>query len=453
MGPVFGPPITGRVATMCHLRSVTVSALVACLLAAVVPFGSATAQEPAEPIDPNDPIGPIEPPATDPPPPTVPPREASPATIGDERVSPDLLRVRASSPEYDRALSGFTAILDRLEQAEATHESAVSALVELDALHTRLDGQAGTAAQRRDAARLELDELRAEVEVLAVEAYISGGTDIAPAADFDWQNATLRASRQTMVETVTEHDLAEITHYVETEARATRDYDRTMLLSESVSARRDEAVLVRDTAAASTVQLTADLEAAATTVADTRLAAWVQGADFQFVALNAYYKAAAALEVDAPSCGIRWEMIAGIARVESGHGTYRGSSIAGDGRVTEQIIGIALDGSRGTASVRDSDGGYYDGDTVHDRAVGPMQFLPSSWLIFGDDGNRDRIADPHNIYDAALAAARLLCWNGYRLDTDEGLEAALFGYNRSTEYVEIVRRHIDGYTALELPRL
>lgn len=146
-------------------------------------------------------------------------------------------------------------------------------------------------------------------------------------------------------------------------------------------------------------------------------------------------------------------MIAGIARVESGHGTYRGSTVAGDGRVTKEIIGIPLNGSNGTAVVRDSDGGYYDGDTTHDRAVGPMQFLPSSWLIYGDDGNRDTRADPQNIYDAALAAGRLLCWNGYRLDTDEGLDAALFGYNRSTEYVEIVRRHIDGYTKLELPPL
>ena len=44
-----------------------------------------------------------------------------------------------------------------------------------------------------------------------------------------------------------------------------------------------------------------------------------------------------------------------------------------------------------------------------DRAVGPMQFLPASWARYGADGNGDGVRDPHQLDDAALAAAAYLC--------------------------------------------
>src|SRR5690606_32615522 len=104
-----------------------------------------------------------------------------------------------------------------------------------------------------------------------------------------------------------------------------------------------------------------------------------------------------------------------------------------------------------TAVVGDTDGGLWDDDPTWDRGVGPMGFIPTSWRIFGSDGNGDGKADPHNIYDAAEASARLLCWASGALDTDEGLRAALFRYNRSQRYVDIVVGYIRGYDALGLP--
>src|SRR5439155_9205129 len=113
---------------------------------------------------------------------------------------------------------------------------------------------------------------------------------------------------------------------------------------------------------------------------------------------------------------------------ESNHA--RGRIIAADGTVAPPIIGPALDGSNSTARVGDTDNGALDGDNVYDHAIGPMQLLPSIWQIFGDDGNRDGIADPNNIYDAALAATSHLCANRTGpIDNDAAVAAALGTYN------------------------
>ena len=78
----------------------------------------------------------------------------------------------------------------------------------------------------------------------------------------------------------------------------------------------------------------------------------------------------------AARCGITWWALAGIRRVESNHGTYGLSLARADGEHLDPIIGIPLDGTRGTRLITDTDGGLLDGDTSYDRAVGPMQFIP-----------------------------------------------------------------------------
>ena len=140
--------------------------------------------------------------------------------------------------------------------------------------------------------------------------------------------------------------------------------------------------------------------------------------------------------------GLPWQVLAAVARVESDHGRHGGATIGQTGDVRPRIIGIPLDGTNGTAAIPDTDAGSLDGDSTWDRAVGPFQFIPSSWSIFGQDANGDGVADPHNIIDAAAAAVAHLCPSGGIGD----LEAALFSYNRSTTYVETVLDWARRYT-------
>ena len=125
-------------------------------------------------------------------------------------------------------------------------------------------------------------------------------------------------------------------------------------------------------------------------------------------ALDAYRRAAAAAN---PACGITWPLLAAIGRVESNHGRFAGATLHSDGSSTPPIIGIRLDGSRSVV-VRDTDGGRLDGDPTYDHAVGPMQFIPSTWAVYRADGNGDGRYDPFNIYDAAAATANYLCQAG-----------------------------------------
>ena len=101
-------------------------------------------------------------------------------------------------------------------------------------------------------------------------------------------------------------------------------------------------------------------------------------------------------------------------------------------------MGPLLDGSMpGTAVIRDTDGGKWDGDATFDRGIGPMGFLPGSWTEWGKDGNGDKVADPNNVFDAATAAGYVLCSAG-DLSTPAMMGKALLRYNHSASYVELV---------------
>ncbi|WNM31139.1 lytic transglycosylase domain-containing protein [Streptomyces sp. Li-HN-5-11] len=150
----------------------------------------------------------------------------------------------------------------------------------------------------------------------------------------------------------------------------------------------------------------------------------------------AYRHAETELARTAPGCLLRWQLLAAIGQVESGQAW--GGRVTPDGRTVTPILGPRLDGGA-FAAVRDTDGGAWDGDPVYDRAVGPMQFIPSTWARWGADGNGDGVADPDNVYDAALAAGRYLCAGGRDLSDPAGLDAAILGYNHSEAYLRTVR--------------
>ena len=151
---------------------------------------------------------------------------------------------------------------------------------------------------------------------------------------------------------------------------------------------------------------------------------------------TAYRRAAAVLAAENPSCHLSWSLLAGVGQVESGQAS--GGRVDATGRTAEVIIGPALDGGPGMARITDTDGGVLDGDAVYDHAVGPMQFIPSTWRYAGADGNADGIRDPHNIADAALAAGRYLCAGGGDLRRTADLRAAVLTYNQSQAYVDLV---------------
>ncbi|HET6818413.1 MAG TPA: hypothetical protein VFH66_14390 [Mycobacteriales bacterium] len=156
------------------------------------------------------------------------------------------------------------------------------------------------------------------------------------------------------------------------------------------------------------------------------------------VAAGAYVRAARHVAATDPGCGLKWWLIAGIGFVESGHAASGGSHTPGwDGIARPPILGPVLDGSGGFAAIRDTDHGVYDGNTRWDRAVGPMQFLPSTWRTWGA-GSSGRPGNPQNIVAAADATARYLCASGGDLSTPHGMALAVFSYNHSFDYVRLV---------------
>lgn len=143
-------------------------------------------------------------------------------------------------------------------------------------------------------------------------------------------------------------------------------------------------------------------------------------------ALRSYAGAALAAQRDDPQCHLGWTTLAGLGDVESGHGTHGGSALGEDGTARPAIFGPRLD----------------DGT----RAMGPLQFIPSTWGRWGADGDGDGSADPQNLDDAALAAAHYLCSYG-DLSSGAGWRRAVFAYNHLDSYVAAVLERADAYAA------
>ena len=162
-------------------------------------------------------------------------------------------------------------------------------------------------------------------------------------------------------------------------------------------------------------------------------------------ALEAYAYAARVAEVENPDCHLEWTTLAGIGEVESHHGTFRGATIAVNGDVRPPIRGVRLDGTNGNLEIFDSEGVSHDEESVHARAMGPMQFIPDTWKLYGVDANNDGVISPDNFDDAALSAAGYLCWRGKDLATPRGWMDALRAYNHSDQYARTVRDWATAY--------
>lgn len=160
--------------------------------------------------------------------------------------------------------------------------------------------------------------------------------------------------------------------------------------------------------------------------------------------------ALAAYQHAASTCpGLRWELLAAVGQVESGHGTTDGASIGPDGLVSPPILGPPLDGSGAGGNTTPMPAGTWSGRWGVTgpwlQAVGPMQFLPptfDAWAVGG--GDDDGHLDPHDIDDAAATAAAYLCGPAGRIDDER---AALRRYNNSNAYADEVLAWAERYAA------
>ncbi len=169
------------------------------------------------------------------------------------------------------------------------------------------------------------------------------------------------------------------------------------------------------------------------------------------VALAAYRNAEAQMAVAQPGCGISWNLLAGIGRIESGHAG--GGAVDARGTAVVPIYGPALDGTLpGNEVVLQSAGGNR---MSYARAMGPMQFLPGTWARYAVDSKGDGAPDPQNLFDATLAAARYLCSGGLNLRDPSQVTAAILRYNNSVPYAQNVlgwaAAYATGVVPVDLP--
>ncbi len=357
------------------------------------------------------------------------PTTTTPGT--EAHISEAVRDVPVDSPE-------FRALDEQLQAARALERDARAQLVTLGEQERELAADQARAGVRARVASERVGRLEARMDSLAVRAYTAAGSDAMAAAMGDadgWSQGDRRALMGSVTSASWRRDLARAS---EEAAAARADQRRLEAERAVVLAEQDRLTLVAADARSERRALRPELE-------DARATAVLVGSDLTLVAYDAYVRSAMEMARLRPECALPWYLLAGIGRVESGHGTYADSVLDPAGTTGPPIIGIALDGGNGTRSITDSDGGRLDGDVVSDRAVGPMQFIPTTWASYAADGNGDGVDDPQNIYDAALAAGNYLCAASSALDTPGGREQAIFAYNHSSAYVADVSGYADEY--------
>jgi membrane-bound lytic murein transglycosylase B len=171
------------------------------------------------------------------------------------------------------------------------------------------------------------------------------------------------------------------------------------------------------------------------------------------IALAAYRNAERMMAAADPGCGVSWNLLAGIGRIESLHAN--GGATDAHGTAVYPIYGPALDGTLpGNEIIVQSRAA----DRVtYARAMGPMQFLPGTWARYASDATGDGKPDVQNVFDAALAAARYLCSGGLNLRDPGQVMAAILRYNNSIAYARNVlgwaAAYATGVVPVDLPPL
>ncbi|WP_084298593.1 lytic transglycosylase domain-containing protein [Mycobacterium genavense] len=169
------------------------------------------------------------------------------------------------------------------------------------------------------------------------------------------------------------------------------------------------------------------------------------------MALTAYRNAEQKMSVSDPACGVSWNLLAGIGRIESGHAG--GGAVDDRGTAVTPIYGPSLDGTLPDNEVVISSS--VGNRVTYARAMGPMQFLPGTWAKYASDGDGDGVADPQNLFDSTLTAARYLCSGGLNLRDPAQVMASILRYNNSTAYAQNVlgwaAAYATGVVPVDLP--
>ena len=169
------------------------------------------------------------------------------------------------------------------------------------------------------------------------------------------------------------------------------------------------------------------------------------------VALSAYRNAERMMASAYPGCGVSWNLLAGIGRIESVHAN--GGATDPQGNPTQGIFGPALDGTLAGNEVIVQN--VQAGRVTYARAMGPMQFLPGTWARYASDANGDGKADIQNLYDASLGAARYLCSGNLNLRDRSQVLSAILRYNNSMAYAQNVlgwaAAYATGVAPVDLP--
>ncbi|WP_326545725.1 lytic murein transglycosylase [Mycolicibacterium sp. ND9-15] len=169
------------------------------------------------------------------------------------------------------------------------------------------------------------------------------------------------------------------------------------------------------------------------------------------MALSAYRNAERMMAAAYPGCGISWNLLAGIGRIESMHAN--GGATDASGTAVRPIFGPALDGTLpGNEVIVQS---RTANRVTYARAMGPMQFLPGTWSRYASDGDGDGKAEVQNLFDSTLAAARYLCSGNMNLRDPSHVMSAILRYNNSVAYARNVlgwaAAYATGVVPMDLP--
>ncbi|HEX5017320.1 MAG TPA: lytic transglycosylase domain-containing protein [Actinomycetes bacterium] len=309
------------------------------------------------------------------------------ADAAAERVAELQDRVVAARKQYEKALQQLAGAVTTKISADAAADSAAHAAL--------------TAEREEAAAVRALEQSGGSLGMFA------GVLDAGSPSEFvaRWKLSTDVVS---MLSTESDVQQAAAEHSADVEERTDARATRSMVVMADVqgayselNALLDEQQEILDTLDAEArrlaqaerveAQIAAERAAAAASAASASSEATAGGIPKSYLAL--YQSAAATCQ------GLPWPVLAAIGQVESGHGSNTGPSSAG--------------------------------------AMGPMQFLPSTFAAYAVDGDGDGTADIWNPADAIYSAANYLCANGAGAGP-RALYNAIWHYNHADWYVQMV---------------